>query len=73
MDEVVDIHLKLHLVLDIQAADEIDEIDEIEQMLNCSMIVYYVLELYVINDDIEVLDEVLDVEQVIIENLDVIE
>ena len=70
---MVDIHLKLHLVLDIQAADEIDEIDEIEQMLNCSMIVYYVLELYVINDDIEVLDEVLDVEQVIIENLDVIE
>ncbi len=70
---MVDIHLKQQLVLDIQVADEIDEIDEIEQMLNCSMIVYYVLELYVINDDIEVLDEVLDVERLITENLDVIE
>lgn len=71
LDEPEDIHLNIGTQLDMKNMVELDEMVELEQMLKCSMRHWFLVELYVINDDAVEQLELLEVEQIIAELQDV--
>ena len=74
VDELVElegIHLNIDTLLDTNNMEGIDEMVELEQMLKCFMRHQYLLELFVINDDVVEQLELLEAETTIDETLDV--
>lgn len=69
--ELEDILLNIDTLLDTSNMEEIDEMVELEQMLKCFMKRQYLLELFVINDDVVEQLELLEAETIIDETLDV--